>query len=655
LQPARLVLADDNADMRSYLKQLLGTHWLVDIARDGVEALVLARERQPDLVISDVMMPRLDGFGLVHELRADERTRNIPVMLLSARAGEESRIEGFRAGADDYVVKPFTARELVAHIQTQLMRARLRAVEDEQRRRVAEVFAHAPVPIAILRGPSHVFELANPPYLALVNHRDVIGRPVREAFPEMEGQGIFELLDEVYTSGQRYVARSLPMRLRRGADGELQQCYFDFVYQPVFDREGRVDGIAGVGFEVTELAKARQAAEDANRAKDEFLAMLGHELRNPLAPILTALQLLRLRGIDAGERERAVIERQVRHLVGLVDDLLDVSRITRGKVRLKREVVELNEVVAKAVELASPLLEQHQHDLAIAVPRTGLGIMADSARLAQVVSNLLTNAAKYTPPAGRIRVAARAEDGEVVLRVSDTGIGIDPQVLPRIFELFAQDRQSIDRAQGGLGLGLAIVRSLVELHGGSVEARSEGRGRGSEFIVRLPRVDVQRSTDEPGGSLRAASRKPASGLRVLVVDVNEDAASMLGESLSESGHTIATAHDGPSALKAAAELRPDVALLDIGLPVMDGFELARQLRAMPELRTVRLIAVTGYGQEHDRRQSAEAGFDDHLVKPVDLDDLTALIQRYEPAAREDASKRIDSADVTSARGDSIDR
>jgi CheY-like chemotaxis protein/two-component sensor histidine kinase len=343
-----------------------------------------------------------------------------------------------------------------------------------------------------------------------------------------------------------------------------------------------------------------------------------------LAPIVTALQLLRLRGIDSGERERAVIERQVHHLVSLVDDLLDVSRITRGKIRLKLEAIEIYDVFAKATELASPLLEQHRHNLTVEIPKQGLVVMADPPRLAQVISNLLTNAAKYTPPGGRIRAEASSDGDDAVLRVSDSGIGIDPEMLPRIFDLFTQERQAIDRADGGLGLGLAIVRSLMELHGGTVTAQSDGRGRGSQFVIRLPRVAAAAvatpAVAKPSPSVGASVQR-----RVLIVDDNEDAASMLADVLERAGHQTVTAHDGPSALRIAERFRPELALLDLGLPVMDGFELARQFRVTPALEKTRLIAVTGYGQEHDRRASTEAGFDAHLVKPVDIDALQRLV------------------------------
>jgi CheY-like chemotaxis protein len=364
----------------------------------------------------------------------------------------------------------------------------------------------------------------------------------------------------------------------------------------------------------------------ANVAKDEFLAMLGHELRNPLAPILTALQLLKLRGIDAAEKERQVIERQVQHLVGLVDDLLDVSRITRGKIQLNRGAVELADVVAKAIETASPLLERQRHQLRVDVPRQGLAVEVDAARMAQVVANLLTNAAKYTEPGGLITVTARREDAEIVISVRDTGIGIASEILPRVFDLFVQARQAMDRAQGGLGLGLAIVRSLVTLHGGTVEARSDGPGEGAEFIVRLPpaRPGTEVGIRPDGAGRRLPEAAPVR--RVLIVDDNEDAAAMLAEALGAYGHVIRTAHDGLQALNAAPEFQPDVALLDIGLPVIDGYELARRIRAHPALRHVRLVAVTGYGQEQDRQRSAAAGFAAHLVKPVDVDDVRVILE-----------------------------
>jgi len=372
-----------------------------------------------------------------------------------------------------------------------------------------------------------------------------------------------------------------------------------------------------------ESQRARAEAELANRSKDEFLAILGHELRNPLAPIQTALQLMKLRGGDALERERTVIERQVKHVVRLVDDLLDVSRITRGKVELRKEPVSVAEIVGKAIEMASPLLEERQHELEVAVPPE-LKVYGDVARLSQVISNLLNNAAKYTERAGHVAITAERSGNVVVLRVRDSGIGIAPEMLPRIFEPFVQESQALDRSRGGLGLGLSIVRSLVALHGGSVSAYSEGLGSGTEVIIKLPLLESERHISRPpAASAVSPSPRPVAG-PVLLVDDNTDAAQLLAETLEVLGYECHVAHDGPSALTLSERSRPSVAILDIGLPVMDGYELARRLRAIrPDIK---LIALTGYGQSSDRQLSAEAGFDSHLVKPVDVAQLIAAFK-----------------------------
>jgi CheY-like chemotaxis protein/two-component sensor histidine kinase len=337
---------------------------------------------------------------------------------------------------------------------------------------------------------------------------------------------------------------------------------------------------------------------------------------------------MKLRGGDASERERTVIERQVTHLTRLVDDLLDVSRIARGKVELKQEIVEIAEIVAKAIEIASPLLEQRAHKLDVHVQRKGLRVKGDSTRLSQIVSNLLTNAAKYTPPGGHITIRTEGEAHEIVVRVRDTGMGIAPEVLPRVFDLFVQERQAIDRSHGGLGLGLTIVRNLVERHGGTVSAISDGPGKGSEFVVRLPRASVGAVLEDAAGDgavPESAAFRPDDSPRILVVDDSVDGAEMLAAALSAKGYDAQVAHDAPAALRMAADFRPAAAFLDIGLPVMDGYELAARLRELPDLDGIRLIALTGYGQESDRRKSREAGFDHHLVKPVDLAVLDSVL------------------------------
>jgi PAS domain S-box-containing protein len=367
--------------------------------------------------------------------------------------------------------------------------------------------------------------------------------------------------------------------------------------------------------------------ETASRAKDEFLAMLGHELRNPLSPIVTALHLMKLRGDTRTAREQAIIERQLDHLTRLVDDLLDVSRITRGKVELRKERVELAEVLMKAVEMASPLLEQRSHRLEIEVPREGLRCEGDPVRLAQVVSNLLTNAARYTPPGGRVWLQAAREGRELVVRVRDNGMGISKEMLPQLFDLFFQGRRGIERKEGGLGLGLALVKTLVMLHGGSVSAASEGPDRGSEFTVRLPALEEAPAADStPVDGAEVAPVAVGQGVRVLIVDDNVDAAEMLGRWLAEAGHEVKVAHDAAAALEVVGAFAPHVALLDIGLPVLDGYELAPRLRRELNGRACRLIALSGYGQEADRARSEQAGFDQHLVKPVHPQALLALLQ-----------------------------
>jgi len=662
--PGRVLVVDDNADMRAYLTRLLQRHWTVEAVGDGEAALEAVRQRPPDLVLSDVMMPGRGGFELLRALRADPHTARIPVVMLSARAGEDARIQGVESGADDYLVKPFPSRELVARLNAQMRLARgarerqellareqeARQEADLQKQHLYSLFMQAPLAIVVLRGPDYVIELANPFVCGIWGrrHREVINRPMFEALPELRGQVWKGLLDEVYATGRPHTGSETAGQFQRRGENALDTRYLNFAYTPLRNAHGQVDGVLVIASDVTdqvvarrEISGLREAAEAANRAKDEFLAMLGHELRNPLAPILTALQLLKLRGVDAAERERGIIERQVKHLVSLVDDLLDVSRITRGKIELRRAPVELADVVARAIEMSSPLLEQQRHDLRVDVPRTGLTVHADAGRLAQVVANLLTNAAKYTEPGGTIAVRGRAEDEDVVLTVRDSGIGIDAEMLPRIFDLFAQERQTLERSQGGLGLGLAIVRSLVVMHGGSVFATSEGKGHGAEFTIRLGRISSGDTEVRAEGVDQVRPVQVPSRSRVLIVDDNHDGAMLLADMLSTFGYITRVVHDGPSALREAEVFAPHIALLDIGLPVMDGYELASRFKEHPRLSQTRLVAVTGYGQEQDQRLSARAGFLAHLVKPVDMEQLRSVLQAINPAGGRRAAQTAD--------------
>lgn len=622
----RVLIVDDNADMRDYVCRLLQAGREVRSAENGKEALAAIAAWRPDIIVSDIMMPVMGGYELLAAIRGNEQTKDISFVLLSARAGEEARIDGMEAGADDYIVKPFSNRELVARVESLILKSRMRAAEAMHARRMQAIFAQAPVGIAILRGPEHVYELANPVYQALIGHRQVVGMPIRQTLPELAGQGVYELLDDVFNTAKPYVGHALQVEMQHASGEALKDCYFDFVYQPMLDSRGQVEGICVVCFDVTELSMARRSAEIANRAKDEFMAMLGHELRNPLAPIMTAVQLMRLRGIPAVEKERQVIERQASHLVRLVDDLLNVSRITQGKVQLMKQRVEVSSIVAKSVETVAPLIKEKSHLIDVQVPADGLLLEVDPYRFTQIISNLLTNAAKYSDTGSRITVIAKRENDEIVIEVRDTGHGISSDLLPKVFDLFVQGMQSPDRAAGGLGLGLSIAKSIVNLHGGTIHAESPGPGKGSVFIVRMPVPAPARGKAEeeisPGNQAKENANRSYS---ILVVDDNADAAATLAEILEVHGHVVDVAPDGFTALRIAQERAPEIALLDIGLPDMDGYELARRLRDMPSLRSTRLLALTGYGQSSDRAKSIDAGFEKHLVKPLNLVELHKVL------------------------------
>jgi signal transduction histidine kinase/DNA-binding response OmpR family regulator len=912
----RILVIDDNADLRRYVAGLLeAQRYAVETAADGLDGLAIAQADPPDLVLADVMMPRLDGFGLVARLRDDARTRTLPVILLSARAGEESRVEGLGRGADDYLVKPFSARELVARVGAHLAAARVRqeaarSVRESDLRFRALVTATSDVvyrmnadwtQMRYLRGQEFIADTVEPSttwlgryippedhprvasaieeavrskgmfelehrvirvdggigwafsraipilgengeisewfgaakdvtgrrqaddalrasearYRALFESMDqgfcVIrllydgsgravdyrfvqanrafqdhsglpgpdGRTIRQLVPDFEPQWI-DLYAQVAATGrtQRFEA-SVPSiggtydicafvpegygehhvavlftniterrraeerlhaseehqafllrlndRLRMLDDAEAIQfeavCalgrhlraaragyaedqgdgqtvvvtrnYVDGVpgiegryryedYGPGLLRElgaGRVvvrpdiandpgltaaekaahaalqlgatfnvplvkgdrlvailfahhreahawtaaelalmDEVAQRTWSALERARAEQALRDALRNKDEFLATLAHELRNPLAPIRNALQLLRI-GATPAERVLEMLERQVNHMVRLIDDLMEVSRISRGMIELRREPLDLRDALRSAVETSKPLIDRACHRFALHMPEAPLPVQGDAVRLSQVFANLLNNAAKYTEDGGEIEMTVRREAETAVVTLRDSGIGIAADALPRVFEMFAQFDAG-PRSQGGLGIGLALVRRLVQLHGGSVEAASRGPGCGSSFVVRLPLA--------PGGfttGVAAARSADPRGLprRILVVDDNRDAADSLAMLFRFSDCEVRVAHDGVEALALFAQWEPGVVVLDLGMPGMDGFEVARRIRDVRQSAKVTLIALSGWGQQEDRQRTREAGFDHHLIKPVDFDVLRALL------------------------------
>jgi PAS domain S-box-containing protein len=914
-QRPRILVADDNADMRRYITRLLADQYEVEAVPDGAAALAAAGRQLPDLILSDVMMPRLDGFGLLREFRSNPDAAGTPFILLSARAGEESRVEGMVAGADDYLVKPFSARELLARIGAALKIARIRREAlDRERRLLAEVeelnrnlqrritefqilIDVIPIGIATTDDPScqriwsnramarmlrvapettnislsapaeerpsyKVFENGRElspdelplqsavlkrqevrgvkqdilrkdgTWLSLLNYAvplfDEAGRPrggiycgvditeqeqTQQALREAErrfravfnqqfqfmatlapdgtvleandtcfrttgvdreqvvGRLIWDtpwwntlptmqdwlrrsvaeavrhdgpitgetdytvaggavrhstvvltaLKDEVGQTSLlilegrddtdrkraeaalrrseerwRTMAEALPnllwtdlpngqcdwlssqwgkytgipenellglnwvekvlhpddrdrtvaawqaacadladydveYRIRRH-DGEYH--WFKTRGVPIRDEAGKIVYWFGTCTDIQDIKQAEQqlaevheVLREADRRKDEFLATLAHELRNPLAPIRNGLQVLRLAGNDriAMEQARTMMERQLAHMVHLVDDLLDLSRISRGKITLRKERMELAKVVQQAVETSRPAIEQAGHELTVALPPGPIFVDADATRLAQVFSNLLNNAAKYTEHGGRIWLTVRRQGAEAIVAVRDTGVGIPAHMLAKVFEMFTQVDRNLERAQGGIGIGLSIVKRLVEMHNGSVEAFSGGHGMGSEFVVRLP---VVLSILPDSGSREHEPIGP-SKRRILVVDDNRDAAVSLAMMLNLMGNETQTAHDGVEALELIPVFGPQVVLLDIGMPRLNGYDTARRIRAEAWGASIILIALTGWGQEEDRRRSHEVGFDQHLVKPVEPAALEKLLAKLQ--------------------------
>jgi PAS domain S-box-containing protein len=399
---------------------------------------------------------------------------------------------------------------------------------------------------------------------------------------------------------------------------------------PIKDAEGTIQGVVLIFRDITERKRLYQQLQEADRRKDEFLAILAHELRNPLAPIRNALQIMRLAGDNrtAVENASVVMERQLQQMVRLIDDLMDVTRIARNKMKLRLERVELGTVMRNAVEISRPLIEAAGHELTVMLPDDPIYVDADAARLAQVFSNLLNNAAKYTERRGRITLRLEREGNHAIVRVKDTGVGISAEHLPNIFEMFSQIERSLERSQGGLGIGLSLAKRLTEMHGGTIEARSEGPNNGSEFIVRLPAIgdpptQPQTTAEEEG--------KPApQPCRVLIVDDNEDTVTSLSIMLRILGHEVHSARDGLQALETANSFRPDVVLLDIALPKLNGYEVARRIRQESWGKNMKLVALTGWGQEEDKRRSIEAGFDHHLTKPMEPTALEVLLKELCP-------------------------
>lgn len=467
-----------------------------------------------------------------------------------------------------------------------------------------------------------------------------------EMFWSEEFRRLYGLEDDLQPDLQTWLARVHPEdRDRMAASHEVRPTSADREFRQEFrivhpelgtrwildlgrierDDSGKAKRLMGINLDVTRAKEVEEELREADQRKNRFLATLAHELRNPLAPIRNGLEILRLtQGTgEAAEQARSMMDRQLRQMVRLIDDLLDLSRISRGTIELRRETVDIAAAIQSSLEISKPMIDRASHELIVRAQPSTYFVNGDMTRLAQIFANLLNNAAKYTPNGGRIEVELTAEDRQVLISVRDDGIGIDPAMLPRVFEMFTQVERTSEMAQGGLGIGLSIAKQLVEMHGGTIEAHSEGHAKGSEFIVRLPMVAATQSA--ASSQEQRSLQDPARGLRILIADDNQDAATSLALMLELEGHDVRTTHDGPSAIERAQEFRPDVILLDIGMPGLDGYETCRHIRTLPELRHKLMIALTGWGQNEDKRRSQEAGFNHHLVKPVEAGVLEKLI------------------------------
>ncbi len=641
-----VLVADDNTDMRDYLTRLMRERWRVEAVSDGRRALEAARSHRPDVVVADVMMPGLDGFALVRALREDPATASTPVILLSARAGDEATAEGLRKGADDYLAKPFSARQLLARVEVQLASARARrearAAAERERARLYSLFMQAPAAIVILRGPDLVIELANPVWLGVVRKDEgVVGRRLLDVLPELRVQSVREMLARVLRTGIAEHGDSFPVHLDRRGDGRLDEAYFDFVYAPMREVDDTISGVLVFGFEVTDRVAARKrieqlraAAESANRAKDEFFSALSHELRTPLNAIIGWSQMLCRNAVAAEQVPRALeaIERSARMQSRLIEDMLDLARIEQGKLVLSVGPVETTRVVEAAIDAVRPAADAKGVRIQ-PVLDSHATIVGDADRLQQVVWNLLSNAIKFTLRGGRVQVRLRREHSYVEIAVADDGQGIDPGFLPHVFDRFRQ-AEVAGAPKSGLGLGLAIVRSIVELHGGNVTAQSDGIGKGATFVVRLPtaplRAEAAAALDddlvhEPPRTFECPPE--LRGLRLLVIDDEGETRELLRYVLEQCETHVTLAASAQAGLDEIGRGEFDVLVSDIGMPEHDGYWLIRQVRKLPVSRGGRTpaVALTAYARTEDRTAALRAGFDMHLIKPIDPNELLVVI------------------------------
>jgi PAS domain S-box-containing protein len=640
--PANVLIVDDQPANLLALEAALESLG-VNLVRavSGLEALAALDKQDFAAVLLDVRMPGMDGFEVAREIRRRPRTRFTPILFVTAGDDpDEAKMSAYALGAVDFLSKPLRVEVLKAKVgvfvelyrSKEELRARERRdfeqrleAKEERYRTLFESIDEGFCVVQLLRDEhgrvrDYRFEEANEAFAMHTGLTGAVGKTIRELVSGHDSHW-FAIYDRVARTGEstRFIEEAKAMKrwfdvyaARLGGPGsDLVAILFSDITQRLLAEQ--------------DLRRLAEELAQANRRKTEFLATLAHELRNPLAPLSNGLHLMRVAGgkPEVLDKTRQMMERQVQHMVHLVDDLLDVARISTGKVELRRQAMDLRDVAATAVETSSWLIEASRHKLTVDVCPEPLLMEADPTRIAQVVSNLLNNAAKYTPQGGAIALKVWREGTQAVLSVTDTGVGLTAEAIPKVFEMFAQVPSAEGRPQGGLGIGLSLVQSLVGLHGGSVSAASGGPGRGSTFTVRLPLAETE--MESKARTAPARQQTPAQ-LRVLVVDDNTDAADSLGVLLEMEGHAAHIAHTGQEALNMAEAYAPDVVFLDIGLPDLSGYEVARKLRELPGLQQSLLVALTGWGTQEDRQRTRDAGFDRHLTKPAELTAVEDLLR-----------------------------
>ena len=611
-------------------------------ARDALRAVL---RDEFAAILLDVHMPDMDGFEAASLIRCRPPSAHTPILFLTAYGDETHTSRAYSLGAVDFIQTPVNPEILRAKIgvfadlfrkraEVKRQAERLREAEEQLRRQAESALRESEGRFRVLctSAPVAIFQLdatghcvyVSPLWLATTGQpaEAALGVGWAEAFGPGAAENVMASWQSANIEGRAWAHEEA---VTRRTDGEKR--WLSVKSSPILSDQGRSVGHVGIVEDVTARKLTEEQLIQADRKKDEFLAMLGHELRNPLAAIGNAVLVARTPGLESRrDWSLDVIKRQVEQLSKLIDDLMDVSRVRLGKIELRRDHIDFVQVLSRAVDAIQPLVDERRQQIEIDLPDQSLGVIADPTRLEQIFVNLLSNASKYSPEQSRIHVSVRADATGIVTRVRDEGVGLEPGMASRIFDLFVQAQTSLDRAKGGLGIGLSLARRLVDLHGGSIVARSEGLGRGSEFIVTLPMAGPLAPVSARDSSSALAS-EPQPETKVLVVDDNVDAANALSLLLETQGFRVAVAHDGGDALKRADEVQPHIVLMDLGLPVLDGYQVASQLRARPNGSAVTLVAVSGYGPDQNPERASEAGFDHHLVKPIDCVALLALLAK----------------------------